>query len=706
MNSTYYRTPDSQKSASSLSLTDIYITGIITISRAYPVPIFLACTVGTAPGEFLTSSYLHTHKIKKAVLTLQVISDTTLVAISCFPKNSSRMSSQNKVGLAFNFKLPSEGLALRSVVIENGTPKLIFDAALKTPTLTEEDVGIACRLACEEVRPEFIYYAIPFHHPYHGRQYKHYSPQWLKGTSIGELLSEADWTMKCLNIGARSDKAKERFWAWQETSKLEGLADTLDFPCDQLCGSVMMTCDSVEVEKTETEMVFIGEPKMKITNDSSSSYTKYITKIYPNIAFYDEPLLLKVQELIKLVLAMEWLKEKGVRFSRPWMMKCSTPRSQKALQSIEVKTKGPAEDAIKEVIDNLVKQLPDSSHQEFMTVLGPLSVDTVVDKNITKTGIEVKIIRTILPSSLTSPKVEVTTTFRGSVNDYDMLYKGMDPNTPIRPQIPGISDAVVPNVQSWSELFAETVPWPRTWKMPFDGVEIQSATGGVSTSSIPVKETVTTCSGIRVPTREAVKESVPVKELKREGQYVKYSNGQLGVEAQGGKIKEATQVRSNMVPQPHKVFRPSSDVTSKTEQTLRNQALKRQGHKQAYGWHDHAGGQRVVYNENGQLIKEERGVRSCVEQRTRVNGKPEGLRPPPTLQPLPLGEEAALPAAVTGLFSPDSSIASKDSGFTSLTDGERSDMLEERRGEPDKDGDASDGSNDSGNNSPDDMDMD
>ena len=619
-------------------------------------------------------------------------------------ESASTMSSKNSTGISFNFKLPSEGLALRSVAIENDIPKLIFDAALKTPTLTEEDVGIACRLACEEKRPEFFYYAFPFHHPYHGRQYKHYSPQWLKGTCTGELLAEADWTMKCLNIGARSDKAKERFWAWQKTSKLEGLADLLDFPADHPPGSVMMTCDLVEVQKTESEMSFLGEPKMKITDDSSSSYTKYITEIYPSIAFYDEPLLLKMQELIKLVVAVEWLKEKGVRFSRPWMMKCSTPKSQNTSQSIEVKTKGLAEDAVREVIGNLVKQLPDSSHQEFMTVLGPLTVDTVVNKNISETGIEVSVIRTILPSSLTSPKVKVTTTFRGSMNDYDMLYKGMDPNMPIRPEIPGVSEAIVPNVQSWSELFAETVPWPRTWKMPYTSrnrVEILSASGGVSTHSIPVKDPVATCSGVQVPARGAVREKVPVRELKREGQYVKQSNG-LGVEAQGGKMKEAKKVRSDLVPQLHRISRPNSDVTSKTEQTLRNRAMKREGNKQAYGWHDHAGGQGVVCDEDGQLIKEERAIRSYIKQETTINDKPEAVRRPPDLQPLPLGEEqlaAALPPGITGLFSPDGSIASKDSGFASLPD-------EGRRGEHDKDKDdhASDGSSDSGNSSQDDMD--
>ena len=599
------------------------------------------------------------------------------------------MSSMDSFG--FSFKLPSEGLALRSVAIENDTPKLIFDAALKTPTLTEEDVGIACRLACEGKRPEFFYYAFPFHHPYHGRQYKHYNPQWLRGTSIGELLAEADWTMKCLNIGARSDEKKERFWAWQMTSELEGLADIFDFPQDRVPGSIKMECESVQVQKTESEMVFLGEPKMTISDQSSSSYTKYITEIYPNIAFYDEPLFLKMQELIKLILAVEWLKGKGVRFSRPWMMKCSTLKSQKASQAIQVKTKGPNEDTVRETIANLEKQLPESSHREFMTVLGSLSVDTVVDKNISETGMEVKVIRTILPTSLTSPKVEYMTTLRASINDYDMLYKGQDPNMPITPAIKGVSDAIIPNVQSWSELFAESVPWPRTWKKPYDGVEILSASGGVSTRSATA-----TPSSVHVPTRAAVGAGVAVK---REGQYVKQSNGRLCVEAQRGKTKEAKQVPRGMVPHQDVVTRPDNDVTSKTDQTLRNQGLERRGVSKTYGYHDEVSGDRVVCDENGQRIKEERGMRGFIEQRTTVNGKPEGIHIPPNLPPLPLGEAAVLPPGIAGLLSPEGSVVSRDSGIASLTGGEQQG---ERRSEHDKDKD--DSSNDSGNDSQDDMD--
>ena len=55
--------------------------------------------------------------------------------------------------------------------------------------------------------------------------------------------------MKCLTISARSDEKKERFWSWQKTSKLEGLATGLDFPKEKPTGSVKMSCRSVKVQK-------------------------------------------------------------------------------------------------------------------------------------------------------------------------------------------------------------------------------------------------------------------------------------------------------------------------------------------------------------------------------------------------------------------------------------------------------------------------
>ena len=606
----------------------------------------------------------------------------------------------NHTGVSFQFKLPSEGLALRSVTVENGTPRLIFDPALKVPTLTEEDVGIACRLACEESRPEFFYKPFPMTHPYFSRQYMHHNPAWLRGTSVGELLSEADWTMKCLHIGARSDKKKEKFWAWQETSNLEGLANVLDFPDDNFPGSVIMSCESVEVQKSENELVFVGEPKMTIKDDGNSTYTKYISEIYPSIAYHDEPLFLKIQELIKLIVATEWLiKEKKVRFSRKWMMECSAAKSQEASQAVEVKSKDTKEEEAREIIGNFEKQLPQATHKEVPTEQGAVQLDVSVEKTATESGIEASI-TTEMQSSFSSLKIEKTTTVRASVHDHDMVYKGEDPNMPILPEIPGVCTAVVPKVQSWSELFSQTVPWPRVWLLPFEGAELLSTTGGVSTSTIPVtnRAPVQTSSQVKAPSK--VTASVPVREEQYEA-----CNGQLHVLAQqgGAQKKKRKRVPQEMVPQQTIVTPPKKDVTSETDQTLQNRSLEKRGAKRGYGYVDQTSGEGVIFTERGERMKQSQGVRHHAHIQGRLTGglpthtppritqqgapRPVGAAQPvgapqsgstpstsgvhnqPSLAPLPLTEQQvpqAVRAATNDLLSPASSMSSMDSGFVSL----------------------------------------
>ena len=226
------------------------------------------------------------------------------------------LCSKEDDGFAFHFTLPPDGLALRSVAIVDDVPEIRFDASHKVPTVTEEDVAIALRLASEGNRPEFFFVTIPFCHPIYGRQFNQYKPQWLRETSVGKLLFDADWSMKCLGVGARSNDEKSEFWGWQKTSQLEGLATVLNFPSDTPSGSIIMSCESAKVQKDENEMVFPEEPKMKIIADTNLLYSKYVSEIYPSVAYHDEPRFLKIQELIKLILAAEWLTEKGVRVSK------------------------------------------------------------------------------------------------------------------------------------------------------------------------------------------------------------------------------------------------------------------------------------------------------------------------------------------------------------------------------------------------------
>ena len=491
-------------------------------------------------------------------------------------------------------------MALRSVAVIDGIAELRFDASPKVPTITEEDVATAFRLASEEKRPEFVYIPIPPWHPFYGRQFKHYSPTWLRGTSLGELLSEADWNMKCLHVGAQSNKTKSAFWSWQKKSKLEGLATRLDFPEDNPPGSVFMSCESAKVEKNENEIAFPEEPKMRIVDDSSSLYTKYITEIYSSVAYHDEPLFLKMQELIKLILAAEWLTKKGVKISKEWMMKHTSRSDNTAVEesgctAAHSETKEPPrmlippqpteirrptsdvivktleaeqyrslakcgikqwygwidfggkemiwfnEDGVRcqqqQSVKMVVKQqtaiegqpafkmtswesiplppdtpmpilasaeadrdatvtteqlpIPPDSHEEITGPFGSMSVDVTFEDAVNKKdGKEMKVTRTIQPPPhlATMPKMTQTTTVKAAMDDYDMLFSHKDPNEPIRPKIPGQSEAIIPNVQTWSELFNETVPWPYVLQAPYVGVGEPIASGGVSTTHIPVKE--------------------------------------------------------------------------------------------------------------------------------------------------------------------------------------------------------------------------
>ena len=502
-------------------------------------------------------------------------------------------TNQEDGGIAFHFKLPASGLALRSVAIVDGVAELRFDSSPKVPTINEEDIATAFRLAVEGKRPEFLYILIPPWHPFFGRQFKHYSPAWLRGTSVGELLAEADWNMKCLHVGAKSNQTKSEFWSWQKKSRLDGLATRLDFPQDKPPGSVMMSCKSATVQKAENEMVFSEEPKMTIVDDSSSLYSKYITEIYPSVAYHDEPLFLKMQELIKLILAAEWLVKKGVSINKQWMMEQTSKSSQQvSVTAIEgsdskeppralippqpTEIKCPTTDvtvktreaelqqslakvgfkkwygwideggkemlvfdedgvqceqqrSLKLVINQQMdapgqpgfgeitgwssfpisspdqtsistppsgkfmrqRSLPQNSHQEIISCLGRMSLDVKVDESVSdKDSREVKITKTLQLSPAMAPlALKQTTTLKSSVDNYDKLYSNMDPNEPIRPEVPGKSKAIIPNVKSWTELFRETVPWPHVLQGPHNDIREHAAeSGGVSTKSIPVRE--------------------------------------------------------------------------------------------------------------------------------------------------------------------------------------------------------------------------
>ena len=172
-------------------------------------------------------------------------------------------NSNEKDNFMFNFKLPEDGHALRSATFYDGVPELIFDASPKVPTITEEDVATVFRLVAEGKRPGFFYTGLPITNPLHiSRLYMLYDPQWLRWTSVGKLLRDVDWLMKCLHVGTRSNEDKTAFQAWKNTSQLFGpIATRLDFPKDG-SGPTIMSCESASVQKNDDEITFPEEPKM------------------------------------------------------------------------------------------------------------------------------------------------------------------------------------------------------------------------------------------------------------------------------------------------------------------------------------------------------------------------------------------------------------------------------------------------------------
>lgn len=227
----------------------------------------------------------------------------------------------------FSFQFHDDnGLALRSVAVVDGIPQLRFSASHKVPTITEEEFAAILRLCQENARPEFYFMAIPPFHPFFGRQYKSYHPQWMRGTALGELLFEADWEMKCLQIGTKSDASKSQFFPRDETSDLHGLATIFDFHPESFGGSVIMTCKSVTVEESDQELLFVEEPKMAITSQADAIYSKYITEVYDSVAYHAEPQFLKMREVPKMILAAEWLKKKGVKMNQEWIYAKTQPK--------------------------------------------------------------------------------------------------------------------------------------------------------------------------------------------------------------------------------------------------------------------------------------------------------------------------------------------------------------------------------------------
>ena len=184
----------------------------------------------------------------------------------------------------------------------------------------------------------------------------------------------------------------------------------------------------------------------------NSEYSKYITDIFDSVAYHDEPLFLKVQEIVKLVLAVEWLNEKlkqmDKSFSHIWMNKHLNKPRQQTNELVEVLV--PSDEA-----EHLMNEavLTEKQEDKQLATAKRLQVN-FSRKDISQSGFQVEASATM---GTETKEVEV----RGTFNDFDFLFEGLNPNQPTNIDFDTM-EPLIPNVQSWNELRRETVPCPCT----------------------------------------------------------------------------------------------------------------------------------------------------------------------------------------------------------------------------------------------------
>ena len=482
-------------------------------------------------------------------------------------------SSKYTDGVAFTFHFSrAANLSLVAVDIKDGIPKLQFVPAQNVPALSEEDVAVIVKLCQEGKRPCFFYEGFHPFHPFYGsgRLFKGHRPRDLRGTSIGETLAEADWAMKCLHVGVRSDKEKKHFWSWNKTSNLTGLRTREDFDENLPGASVIMKCNSVDVVEEADELCFVGQPKMRIDcvrDGRNSDYSKYVTGIFDNVAYHDEPLFLKVQEIIKLVLAIEWLskklKELDMSFSRKWVNEHMNKPRQQTNELVEVIV--PPDEA-ERIMNEATAAETEEKNLELVSTEG---FDVrVLNKKISKNGFQVQASAT---AGAATEEIEV----RGTFNDYDFLYEGLDPNQPTGMD-GSTMEPLLPNVQSWNELRRETVPCPCiALYSPADGRIGPPVTGGVSTQSFSTNHVKRSSEGRTKP-----RVIVPAGEQVS----MKYKD----------------------IPKPGPTVAPPTDVTTNTTLSEMGNELRGAGIQTGAGQCNSDLSSASLFSENGELLAEKK----------------------------------------------------------------------------------------------------
>jgi len=201
-------------------------------------------------------------------------------------------------------------------------------------------------------------------------------------------------------------------------------------------------------------------------------------------------MLTKKQELVKLYgfydcnnASLSVFSDKGVKVSQKNCLKVSFQINSKTVGGLYV----PVDDNFK--LSDCQKEFR-KAMKEITSAAGesvPQEASATVEDRIVKGEHRVKF--TGSSSSQSLQAVEDTACITATLkNDYDKILAGMNPNDPIRPEIQGLCDAVIPNVKSWKDLISNfTVPRPTVWLCPVFGDSIKTCSGGVSTRDFPVR---------------------------------------------------------------------------------------------------------------------------------------------------------------------------------------------------------------------------
>ena len=402
---------------------------------------------------------------------------------------------EGKSGYSFHFSFPTGLKLVGTRIDDNGIPRLLFDASPKVPTVTEEDCAAVFRLVyVDRTRPSFFFSGFIEGHPFCGRWYLSFNPEWLRYTELGELFLEADWSMKSFSAGVRSNDAKDEVKSLRASSNLEGLADRSDFPIDGVPGSMYMTCQEVRGTDVGDGFVFNGEPKMRIVDEGRQAYTKYATEMFDSIAYHDEPRFLKIKEIVKLIVIAEWLCDRKVPINIEWVMEKTKPTKHNS-QPDKLSATVNHQKALKCAITALPLRVPllhPSSESNKKTFISVKSVDISTPS------------RAVIRAERSSWEVDngalvdsESITIQATIDDFDWLYKGTiyEPRNNFPVVKANLFLCFRPDCRTLAELYERTLPIPFSWQFPYCGIGLRETLGGVDLRSIPVKTEVPTASG-------------------------------------------------------------------------------------------------------------------------------------------------------------------------------------------------------------------